>query len=81
MCVIQVVGESGLFVPADIAVVQEAGCGAVCLPSLSHPCSPPCQSYLHVSFQVLVGESLVKQNDPAAGIAGLFGKDISRVQA
>lgn len=28
---------------------------------------------------VLVGESLVKQNDPAAGIAGLFGKDISRV--
>ncbi|XP_057859230.2 indole-3-glycerol phosphate synthase, chloroplastic [Cryptomeria japonica] len=27
---------------------------------------------------VLVGESIVKQNDPAAGIAGLFGKDISR---
>lgn len=27
---------------------------------------------------VLVGESLVKQSDPAAGIAALFGKDISR---
>lgn len=49
-----VVGESGLFTPADIAFVQEAGAKAV-----------------------LVGESLVKQKDPAAGIAGLFGKDIS----
>lgn len=27
---------------------------------------------------VLVGESIVKQSDPAAGIAGLFGRDISR---
>lgn len=27
---------------------------------------------------VLVGESIVKQNDPVSGIAGLFGKDISR---
>eukprot|EP00245_Coleochaete_scutata_P012203 TRINITY_DN4707_c0_g1_i1.p1 TRINITY_DN4707_c0_g1~~TRINITY_DN4707_c0_g1_i1.p1 ORF type:complete len:468 (+),score=86.69 TRINITY_DN4707_c0_g1_i1:125-1528(+) len=27
---------------------------------------------------VLVGESLVKQDDPCAGIAGLFGKDISK---
>lgn len=27
----QVVGESGLFVPEDIALVQEAGVGAVCL--------------------------------------------------
>ncbi|KAJ0106361.1 hypothetical protein Patl1_18993 [Pistacia atlantica] len=26
---------------------------------------------------VLVGESIVKQNDPTEGIAGLFGKDIS----
>jgi len=26
---------------------------------------------------VLVGESIVKQKDPGAGIAGLFGKDIS----
>eukprot|EP00271_Cylindrocystis_brebissonii_P014815 TRINITY_DN36389_c0_g1_i1.p1 TRINITY_DN36389_c0_g1~~TRINITY_DN36389_c0_g1_i1.p1 ORF type:complete len:487 (+),score=92.26 TRINITY_DN36389_c0_g1_i1:133-1593(+) len=50
-----VVGESGLFTPADVAVVETAGCGAV-----------------------LVGESLVKQNDPCAGIAALFGKDISR---
>lgn len=50
-----VVGESGLFVPEDIALVQNAGCGAV-----------------------LVGESLVKQDDPCAGIAKLFGKDISR---
>ncbi|KMT18507.1 hypothetical protein BVRB_2g026460 [Beta vulgaris subsp. vulgaris] len=49
-----VVGESGLFTPADISYVQEAGVKAV-----------------------LVGESLVKQNDPAKGIANLFGKDIS----
>lgn len=28
--------------------------------------------------QVLVGESLVKQDDPCAGIAKLFGEDISR---
>ncbi|XP_010532966.1 PREDICTED: indole-3-glycerol phosphate synthase, chloroplastic [Tarenaya hassleriana] len=27
---------------------------------------------------VLVGESIVKQNDPKKGIAGLFGRDISR---
>ncbi|KAL2940152.1 Indole-3-glycerol phosphate synthase chloroplastic [Bienertia sinuspersici] len=49
-----VVGESGLFTPADIAYVQDAGVKAV-----------------------LVGESLVKQPDPAKGIADLFGKDIS----
>uniref|UniRef100_A0A7C9CJY2 indole-3-glycerol-phosphate synthase n=1 Tax=Opuntia streptacantha TaxID=393608 RepID=A0A7C9CJY2_OPUST len=49
-----VVGESGLFTPADINYVQEAGVKAV-----------------------LVGESLVKQNDPAQGIANLFGRDIS----
>ncbi|KAL0318608.1 UNVERIFIED_CONTAM: Indole-3-glycerol phosphate synthase, chloroplastic [Sesamum angustifolium] len=50
----KVVGESGLFTPADIAYVQEAGVKAV-----------------------LVGESIVKQNDPSVGIAQLFGKDIS----
>ncbi|KNA03126.1 hypothetical protein SOVF_212150 [Spinacia oleracea] len=49
-----VVGESGLFTPADIAYVQDAGVEAV-----------------------LVGESLIKQPDPAEGIAKLFGKDIS----
>lgn len=49
-----VVGESGLFTPADITYVQDAGVRAV-----------------------LVGESIVKQKDPAKGIAGLFGKDIS----
>ncbi|KAG9139306.1 hypothetical protein Leryth_011302 [Lithospermum erythrorhizon] len=49
-----VVGESGLFSPADISYVQDAGVRAV-----------------------LVGESIVKQKDPAKGIAGLFGKDIS----
>lgn len=49
-----VVGESGLFTPADIAYVQEAGCRAV-----------------------LVGESIVKQQDPTKGISELFGKDIS----
>ncbi|KAL7138863.1 hypothetical protein ABFS83_09G011000 [Erythranthe nasuta] len=51
---ITVVGESGLFTPADIAYVQEAGVNAV-----------------------LVGESLVKQDDPSVGITQLFGKDIS----
>ncbi|KAI4331538.1 hypothetical protein MLD38_029723 [Melastoma candidum] len=51
---ILVVGESGLFTPADIAYVQDAGVKAV-----------------------LVGESIVKQSDPAKGISGLFGKDIS----
>lgn len=51
---IVVVGESGLFTPADIAYVQEAGVKAV-----------------------LVGESIVKKNDPAQGITELFGKDIS----
>lgn len=49
-----VVGESGLFTPADIGYVQEAGVKAV-----------------------LVGESLVKQEDPTKGISELFGKDIS----
>ncbi|XP_048495750.1 indole-3-glycerol phosphate synthase, chloroplastic isoform X2 [Beta vulgaris subsp. vulgaris] len=49
-----VVGESGLFTPADIAYAQEAGVKAV-----------------------LVGESLIKQPDPAKGITNLFGKDIS----
>lgn len=52
---ILVVGESGLFVPADIKAVQDAGVSAV-----------------------LVGESLVKQDDPSAGIRNLFGQDISR---
>ncbi|MCD7464803.1 hypothetical protein HAX54_053433 [Datura stramonium] len=51
---ITVVGESGLFTPADVAYVQEAGVKAV-----------------------LVGESLVKQEDPTKGISELFGKDIS----
>eukprot|EP00898_Chlorokybus_atmophyticus_P006670 jgi/Chlat1/7003/Chrsp56S09115 len=52
---ILVVGESGLFTPDDIAVVQRAGVGAV-----------------------LVGESLVREDNPAKAIASLFGKDISR---
>lgn len=51
---ILVVGESGLFSPSDIAIVQNGGVHAV-----------------------LVGESLVKQDNPAAGITALFGKDIS----
>ena len=42
-------GESGIFVPADVARVQAAGCGAI-----------------------LVGESLVKQGDPAAGVRALL---------
>lgn len=46
---IPVVGESGIFVPADVAFVQAAGCSAI-----------------------LVGESLVKQGDPAAGIKTLL---------
>ncbi|PIN24127.1 Anthranilate synthase component II [Handroanthus impetiginosus] len=51
---ITVDGESGLFTPADIGFVQEAGVKAV-----------------------LVGESIVKQEDPTLGITQLFGKDIS----
>lgn len=51
---ITVVSESGLFTPADIDYVQQAGVKAV-----------------------LVGESLVKQDDPTQGIANLFGRDIS----
>ncbi|KAG2294098.1 hypothetical protein Bca52824_040767 [Brassica carinata] len=50
-----VVGESGLFIPDDIAYVQAAGVKAV-----------------------LVGESIVKQNDPEKGIARLFGRNISQ---
>ena len=42
-------GESGIFTPADVAVVAGAGCGAI-----------------------LVGESLVKQGDPAAGVRALL---------
>ncbi|KAG6406498.1 hypothetical protein SASPL_134101 [Salvia splendens] len=52
-----VVGESGLFTPADIAYVQGAGVKAVSV----------------IACLVLVGESIVKQKDPTAGIVGLFG--------
>jgi indole-3-glycerol phosphate synthase len=45
----QVVGESGIFTPEDVAEVQSAGVGAI-----------------------LVGESLVKQGDPAAGVKQLL---------
>lgn len=34
-----------------------------------------------IGEQVLVGESLVKQEDPCAGISKLFGEDISRRKA
>ncbi|XP_066394078.1 uncharacterized protein [Miscanthus floridulus] len=50
---IQVVSESGLFTPDDVAYVQNAGV-----------------------FAVLVGESLVTQEDPGRAIAGLFGKEL-----
>ncbi|OEL26564.1 Indole-3-glycerol phosphate synthase, chloroplastic [Dichanthelium oligosanthes] len=50
---IQVVSESGLFTPNDIAYVQNAGVSAV-----------------------LVGESLLTQEDPGRAIAGLFGKEL-----
>lgn len=46
---IMMVGESGIFVPDDVAFVQAAGVGAI-----------------------LVGESLVKQGDPAAGVKALL---------
>ncbi len=42
-------GESGIFTPADVALVADAGCGAI-----------------------LVGESLVRQGDPAAGVKALL---------
>lgn len=50
---IQVVSESGLFTPDDVAYVQKAGV-----------------------FAVLVGESLLTQEDPGRAIAGLFGKEL-----
>eukprot|EP00775_Hariotina_reticulata_P005224 gene5225-5461_t len=46
---ILMVGESGIFTPADVAFVQAAGVGAI-----------------------LVGESLVKQGDPATGVKQLL---------
>jgi len=46
---ILVVGESGIFVPADVKVVQDAGVKAI-----------------------LVGESLVRENDPATAIKQLL---------
>lgn len=46
---ILMVGESGIFTPADVAFVAAAGVGAI-----------------------LVGESLVKQGDPAAGARALL---------
>ncbi|CAL4923139.1 unnamed protein product [Urochloa decumbens] len=49
----QVVSESGLFTPDNVAYVQNAGVSAV-----------------------LVGESLVTQEDPGRAIAGLFGKEL-----
>ncbi|CAD6219810.1 unnamed protein product [Miscanthus lutarioriparius] len=50
---IQVVSESGLFTPDDVAYVQNAGI-----------------------FTVLVGESLLAQEDPGRANAGLFGKEL-----
>ncbi|KAG8056333.1 hypothetical protein GUJ93_ZPchr0002g23314 [Zizania palustris] len=50
---ILVVGESGLFMPDDVAYVQNAGVSAI-----------------------LVGESLMKQEDPGKAIAGLYGKEL-----
>ena len=46
----QVVGESGLFTPDDIALVQEAGCGAVCV--LFTPNLTLKRIYMHVFFSV-----------------------------
>ncbi|KAJ9537764.1 hypothetical protein OSB04_030497 [Centaurea solstitialis] len=67
---ILVIGESGLFSPADVAYVQEAGVKAY--PKFVH-------FFMHTGrvAQIIVGESIVKQKDPTKGIAELFGKDIS----
>ena len=46
---IMVVGESGIFKPADVKVVQDAGVRAI-----------------------LVGESLVRETDPATAIKQLL---------
>jgi len=46
---ILMIGESGIFTPADVAFVAEAGCGGI-----------------------LVGESIVKQGDPEAGVKELL---------
>ena len=34
------------------------------------------RTFPNLPLQILVGESLVKQEDPRSGITGLFGKDI-----
>jgi indole-3-glycerol phosphate synthase len=46
---IVMIGESGIFTPADVAFVAAAGCGGI-----------------------LVGESIVKQGDPEAGVKELL---------
>lgn len=91
-CVFKVVGESGLFTPDDIAYVQAAGVKAVsfhihpskhlatwnlCEHSSDNRFAELLMYELILILQVLVGESIVKQNDPEKGIAGLFGRNIS----
>ncbi|XP_024535070.1 indole-3-glycerol phosphate synthase, chloroplastic [Selaginella moellendorffii] len=61
--------RSGIIREKEILVVAESG--------LSTPDDIALVQNAGVSA-VLVGESLVKQDDPAAGIASLFGKDVSR---
>lgn len=105
----QVVGESGLFTPDDIAYVQEAGVKAVrfsifiqskvvimhaqlvisellfviftfSIDVTLHTISNKYLSDFDLNLippQVLVGESIVKKNDPRKGITELFGKDIA----
>ncbi|CAI5953073.1 unnamed protein product [Closterium sp. NIES-65] len=89
---IMVVGESGLFIPGDVAFVQKAGCNAVSrrmpaqlalivstsvYPPRLHPLLP---SSTRLPPQVLVGESLVRTSDPTAAIAALFGRPLTTHQ-
>ncbi|CAI5950907.1 unnamed protein product [Closterium sp. NIES-64] len=88
----QVVGESGLFIPGDVAFVQKAGCNAVSrrmpaqlalivstsvYPPRLHPLLP---SSTRLPPQVLVGESQVRTSDPTAAIAALFGRPLTTHQ-
>ena len=72
------VGESGIFVPEDVAYVQEVS--RICIHDASlyegilvEPQLADGKPFLQAGVgAILVGESLVKQGDPAAGIKQLL---------
>jgi indole-3-glycerol phosphate synthase len=75
---LQVVGESGLFSPEDISFVHNAGVSAVIFCATVH-LSQVQDIYLTDNYfrgQVLVGESLLTQDDPGQAISALYGKEL-----